>query len=104
MYTKAMLILVLNDVQYIQNVVFSFEKGSMGQNHSSSDSHHAIKAPQQNVAISPPPRPLKAIWKILDNMCLLAAAYFICEHLNGISSVSTGMNDDYKHRIRPEFV
>ena len=37
-----MLILVLIDVQYIQNVVSSFEKGSNGQNHSSSDSHHPI--------------------------------------------------------------
>ena len=35
-----MLILVLIDIQYMQNVVFSFEKGSNGQNHSSSDSHH----------------------------------------------------------------
>ena len=35
-----MLILILIDVQYIQNVVFSFEKSSNGQNHSSSDSHH----------------------------------------------------------------
>ena len=37
-----MLTLVLIDVQYIQNVVFSFKKGSNGQNHSSSDSHHLI--------------------------------------------------------------
>ena len=37
-----MLILVLIDVQYIQNVVFSFKKGSIGKNHSSSDSHHPI--------------------------------------------------------------
>ena len=29
-------------------------------------------------------------------------AYLICEHLNGISCVSTGMNDDYNNRIRPE--
>ena len=38
-----MLILILNDVQYLQNVAFSFEKGSNGQNHSSSDSHHLMK-------------------------------------------------------------
>ena len=37
-----MLILILIDVQYLQNVVFSFEKGSNGQNHSSSGSHHHI--------------------------------------------------------------
>ena len=33
-----------------------------------------------------------------------ATAYLICEHLNGISSVSTGMNDDYNNRIRPELL
>ena len=37
-----MLILVLIDVQYIQNVVFSFQRCSNGQNHSLSDSHHPI--------------------------------------------------------------
>ena len=30
-----MLILILIDVQYVQEVVLSFEKGSNGQNHSS---------------------------------------------------------------------
>ena len=29
-----MLLLILNNVQYFKNVVFSFEKGSNGQNHS----------------------------------------------------------------------
>ena len=38
-----MLILILIDVQYLQKVVFCFEKGSNGQNHSSSASHHHIK-------------------------------------------------------------
>ena len=28
----------------LKNVVFSFEKGSIGQNHSSSDSQHLIKS------------------------------------------------------------
>ena len=37
-----MLILILIDVQYSQNAVFSFEKGSNHQNHSSS-SHHLVK-------------------------------------------------------------
>ena len=36
MYTQAMLILILANVQYSQEAVFSFEKGSNGQNHSSS--------------------------------------------------------------------
>ena len=38
-----MLILILIDVQYLQKLVFSFEKGSNVQNHSVSDSHHSIK-------------------------------------------------------------
>ena len=43
LYTQVMLILILINVQYLQNVVFSFEGGSNGQNHSSSGSHHLIK-------------------------------------------------------------
>ena len=35
--------LTLIDFQYLQKVVFSFEKGSNGQNHSSSGTHHTIK-------------------------------------------------------------
>ena len=38
-----MLILILIDVQYLPKVVFNFEKGSNGQKHSSSDSHHPIR-------------------------------------------------------------
>ena len=38
-----MLILILIDVQYLRNVVFNFEKGSNGQNYSTSDSHYLIK-------------------------------------------------------------
>ena len=46
--TQVMLILILIDVQYSQNAVFSFEKFSNRQNHSSSDSHHLVKkSPQQ---------------------------------------------------------
>ena len=41
--TQVMLILILIDVQYSQNAVFSFEKGSNCQNHSSSGSHHPVK-------------------------------------------------------------
>ena len=45
-----MLILILIDVQYSHNAVFSFEKGSNRQNYSSSGSHHTVKKnpPQQN--------------------------------------------------------
>ena len=46
--TQIMLILILIDVQYSQNTVFSFEKFSNRQNHSSSSSHHLVKkSPQQ---------------------------------------------------------
>ena len=41
--TQVMVILTLIDVQYSQNAVFSFEKGSDCQNLSSSDSHHKVK-------------------------------------------------------------
>ena len=44
-----MLILILIDVQYLQNDVFSFEKDLIGQNYSSLDSDHPIKKiPLQN--------------------------------------------------------
>ena len=39
LYKQVMLIWILIDIQYLENVVFSFEKGSNGQNHSLSDSH-----------------------------------------------------------------
>ena len=46
--TQIMLILILIDVQYSQNAVFSFEKFLNPQNHSSSGSHHLVKkSPQQ---------------------------------------------------------
>ena len=38
-----MLILILIDVQYSHNAVFSFEKGSNRQNHSYLCSHHPVK-------------------------------------------------------------
>ena len=56
-----MLILII--LQYLQNVVFSFEKDSSGQNHSLSDSHHSIeKSPLANF---PSLLPLNTIWNIL---------------------------------------
>ena len=42
-----MLILILIDVQYLQNIVFSFDKGLNGRNHSSWDSDHQIKKNSQ---------------------------------------------------------
>ena len=56
LYTQVMLILILINVQYLQNVVFNFEKGSNGQTHSSATSHHPIKKfPLQNSLVT--------IWK-----------------------------------------
>ena len=40
-----MLILILISIQYLQNVVFSFEKGLNKQNNTSSDSYHLIFPP-----------------------------------------------------------
>ena len=42
LYTLTILLLILINVQYLQNVVFSFDKGLSGQIHSLSDSHHPI--------------------------------------------------------------
>ena len=60
-----MLILVLIDVQYSQKAVFSFEKGSNCQNHSSSDSLNLVKKFPPSKISSPPTPPFTAIWKTL---------------------------------------
>ena len=46
-----MLRLILINAQYLQNVVFSFEKDSNGQNRSLYDSHHPIKNPPTKLSI-----------------------------------------------------
>ena len=51
------------EVQYSQNVAFSFEKGLHAQTHSYSDSHHSIKKSLPAKFFIPPP--LNAIWKTL---------------------------------------
>ena len=40
-----MLIIILIDVQFLQNVVFSFEKGANGQNLSCLSPHHSKNLP-----------------------------------------------------------
>ena len=51
-----MLILILTDIQYLLKVIFSFEKGLNGQNHSSLGSHHLInKFPLSKMSDSPHP-------------------------------------------------
>ena len=77
MCTQVWLILILISVQYLQNVVFGFEKGSIGQNSSLSDSHHPIKkCPYSKVSHYPPtegiPPPKKKSY--LEN-----AVYSLCE-------------------------
>ena len=61
-YSKFTLILILTDAQYLQNVVFSFDKGLNGWNHSSSDSqHHIIPPPFRKTSLPTggnPPNPL----------------------------------------------
>ena len=63
---EVMLILILIDIQYSQNAVFSFEKGLNRQNHSSSRFHQPVKKfLPSNISdspatggIYPPPLPL----------------------------------------------
>ena len=48
-----MLILILIDVLYSQKAVFSFEKGSICQNHTSSGCLHPVKKPLCKISDSP---------------------------------------------------
>ena len=72
MYTHVMLISILIDVQYLQNVIFSFEKDSSGQYHSFSGSHHLVKKSPSKIYLTPTLTgegrflpSLNAIWKNL---------------------------------------
>ena len=58
--TQVMLILILIDVQYSQNAVFSFGKGSNCQIHSASDSHHLVKK-------IPPSKIPPTLYRYLEN-------------------------------------
>ena len=44
---------ILIYVQYVENVAFSFEKGSDGQKHFLSDSHYPTKNPPTKFPIAP---------------------------------------------------
>ena len=48
-----MLILILIDVQYSHNVVFTFEKGSNDSNYFLSDSYHPLKKSLHKISYSP---------------------------------------------------
>ena len=58
-----MLIFISTDVQYLQKAVFSFEKGLIGQNYSSSGSHRPVKKSPPPSKISHSLLLLTAIWK-----------------------------------------
>ena len=65
-----MLILILINVQFLQNVVFSFENGSVGQNQSSGDSYYQIKKSPSKISYPPnggnfphPPHPVALFGK-----------------------------------------
>ena len=63
---QVMLIFILIDVQHLQKINLSFEKGSNSQNHSSSDSHQKPQPPPPATKkIFPSPHPLNAIWKTM---------------------------------------
>ena len=53
---------ILIDIQYSQKAVFSFEKGSNRQNHSSSGSLHLVKK-FSTIKFPIPPQFLTAVWK-----------------------------------------
>ena len=58
-----MLILVLIEIQYLQNVVLSFEKGLSDQNHFLPDSHYLINTSPGKFSI---PLPLETIRETMD--------------------------------------
>ena len=74
MDTQVILIFILIEVQYSQKAVFSFEKGSNHQNHSSPDSLHLVKKILPS-KISDSPQPLATIWKttIYKTLCAIYA-------------------------------
>ena len=71
LYTQLMLPLTFFGVQYLENVVFSFEKGLKSQSNSS-DSHHLITPFPSKISHSVShwgnPPTLKTIWKTVDTL------------------------------------
>ena len=63
-----MLILILINIQYLQNVVFSSEEGQNGQNHSSVTHHQLKNPPRQDFASPLLGKPLPTpCWHYLQN-------------------------------------
>ena len=76
LYTKAMVILIIIDVQYLHNVVFGFEENWNGESHCSSDTHHPIKqSPQVKLPI--PPTVGKFLPTTFENYLENSARYII---------------------------
>ena len=84
-----MLIFILIDVQYLDNDVFSFEKGLIHQNHSL-NSHNPIKNPPSKIPLS---LSLLSIWKNLIHLgsllFLLYMLIMICLKLTNSLFIST---------------
>ena len=75
-----MLILILIDVQYLENVVFSFEKDSNDQINSTSGSHNSITpTPPSKI---PPPRFPSPLTLVMDTQ---EAIHITCTQSKGWS-------------------
>ena len=75
-----MLILVLIDVQYLQNVGFCIEKDSDAHNHFLSDSHHLI-----TLTLTPSPQFFQRMLKFLNYVDVLVdLMLWIFAHINYI--------------------
>ena len=90
--TQVTLILILIDVQYSQNAVFTFGKDLNHQNHSSSGSHHQVEKSPPAQFLIPPPHvgeftstpTLTAIWKTLScpfNFKMVTLTNTECDYL-----------------------
>ena len=66
-----MLILILIDVQYLQNIIFSFDIGLKGQTQFSLDFHHQIKK------IPPPKFTIPHPWTLTQCLWFLKITDFI---------------------------
>lgn len=93
LYTKAMVILIITDVQYLQNVVFGFEENRNGQSHCSLDTHHPIKeSPQVKLPI--PPTVGKFLPTPFENYLENSARYIIIG-LIGYNFLNSELLHDY---------
>ena len=77
-----MLILILIDIQYSEKAVFSFEKNSICQNHSSSGSLNLLKnllpppPPPKPQNTPPPPPPPPPFYGYFENLASVAKEEF----------------------------